>query len=80
MLLQENLLHTAKGKTFQWFLAALEAHHELELRHQDPRSRPLQGQSPPRCRSIGLCLVVRVGGGSPLSADSLLREFPLGSP
>lgn len=29
MLLQENLLHTGKGKTFQWFLAALEAHREL---------------------------------------------------
>lgn len=67
MLLQENLLCTGKGKTFQWFLDALEAHRELELRRQDPQSRPLQGQSPLRGRSIGPCLVVRAGRASPLS-------------
>ena len=51
MLLQENLLRTGKGKTFQWFPNALEAHRELQLRCQDPWSRPLQGQSPLRGRS-----------------------------
>ena len=76
MLLQENLLRTGKGKTFQWFLDALEAHCELQLRHQDPRSCPLQGQSPAEGQK---CLVVRAGGASPLGADSLLGEFPLGS-
>ena len=59
MLLQENLLRTGKGKTFQWFLDALEAHCELQLRHQDPRSCPLQGQSPAEGQK---CLVVRAGG------------------
>ena len=45
-LLQETLLRTGKGKTFQRLLAALEADHELELGRQDPQSRHLQGQSP----------------------------------
>ena len=76
MLLQENLLRTGKGKTFQWFLDALEAHCELQLRLQDPRSRPLQGQSPLRGRSAWWS---GPGGASPLGADSLLREFPSGS-
>ena len=42
MLLQENLLHTGKGKTFQWFPAALEAHREL-----GPMEPPSAGTEPP---------------------------------
>ena len=75
MLLQENLLRTGKGKTFQWFPNALEAHRELQLRCQDPWP-PSAGTEPPKGQK---CLVVRAGGASPLGADSLLGEFPLGS-
>lgn len=81
-LLQENLLCTGKGKTFQQLLAALEADHELELGRQDPWSHPLQGRSPLGAEAGSCARWVGRGELFPRGVGSLLGDlwpFSLGS-